>query len=111
VSTATGTEREKMIMSYPDPDEDLLPGFVPEEYYSPYRDTTIDEPVCTGCGQRPADIPVYAQLAADEGITPDEYVRRKEGTLNPRNGHFLCDEDYIAAGQPVGEHGTRWVAP
>jgi hypothetical protein len=31
----------------------------------------------------------------------------EEGTYNPINGHFLCDQCYIEAGMPVGENGRR----
>ena len=37
------------------------------------------------------------------------YVMKEEGTLNPLNGHFLCDRCYIAAGMPTGTGG--WVCP
>ena len=37
------------------------------------------------------------------------YVRNEEGTLNPTNGHFLCDSCYIKAGQPSSP--TGWVCP
>jgi hypothetical protein len=67
-------------------------------------------PFCVGCGRRPHEIGVYVDCAATEEITPDEYVRREEGTYNPATGHFLCDECYIRAGMPVGTDG-RWVAP
>ena len=37
------------------------------------------------------------------------YVIKEEGTLNPDNGHFLCDKCYIAVGMPVAPGG--WVCP
>jgi hypothetical protein len=40
--------------------------------------------------------------------TPERYVWAEEGTLNPKNGHFLCTEDYIKAGMPSSPQG--WVA-
>lgn len=37
------------------------------------------------------------------------YILKEEGTLNPTNGHFLCDRCYIAAGMPTAPNG--WVCP
>lgn len=37
------------------------------------------------------------------------YVVMEEGTLNPVNGHFLCDKCYIKAYMPTAPHG--WVCP
>ena len=39
----------------------------------------------------------------------EDYVRDEEGTYNPENGHFLCDECYIKAGMPSGPRG--WKCP
>ncbi|HYE39172.1 MAG TPA: hypothetical protein VEB23_04525 [Ramlibacter sp.] len=66
-------------------------------------------PVCTGCKKRPAELDEYTELAADENMTPDEYVRKEEGTYNPENGHFLCTNCYVEAGMPSSPQG--WVAP
>lgn len=87
-------------------DADLWPP--PPVRGAPNEPTPL-HPICTGCNRRPAEIDVYIELAAVEETTPDEWVRREEGTLNPRNGHFLCDPCYVKAGMPVGPHG--WVAP
>jgi hypothetical protein len=38
-----------------------------------------------------------------------KYVIIEEGTYNSENGHFLCDECYIKAGQPSSP--TGWVCP
>lgn len=43
------------------------------------------------------------------GETPAEYIRENEGTYNRTNGHFLCDECYIAAGMPTISGG--WICP
>ena len=37
----------------------------------------------------------------------DAYIREEEGTYNPENGHFLCDNCYIAVGMPSGPNGWR----
>lgn len=67
-------------------------------------------PLCTGCNRHPAQIEEYLSHAAAEGMTPDEFVTREEGTFNFSNGHFLCTACYIAAGSPTAKHG-RWEAP
>lgn len=67
------------------------------------------KPLCTGCGKHPDQIEEYVEIAADEDMTPDAYVRSEEGTYNPENGHFLCTSCYVRAGMPSGERG--WVAP
>lgn len=61
------------------------------------------------CQRHPDEIDVYKSYAREEGITPDEYVVREEGTLNRLNMHFLCDECYIKAGMPSSPQG--WVCP
>jgi hypothetical protein len=61
------------------------------------------------CGRTPDQIDVYVSYAEYEGITPDEYVWREEGTLNMENGHFLCDDCYIKAGMPTSP--TGWKCP
>lgn len=65
---------------------------------------------CNGCGKNPEQIHIYVQMAQESGLTDaNEYVWRDEGTLNRKNGHFLCDECYINAGQPSSPRG--WKAP
>lgn len=89
-----------------------------------YQDTPADpvdylphpvQPYCVGCDRTPEEIGDYTVMAAMDNMTPSEWVRREEGTLNPANGHFLCDTCYIKAGQPAGVDGRggpgRWVAP
>ena len=69
----------------------------------------LPELICIGCGGKPYEFNEYVDIAESEGITPDEYVWREEGTLNPDNGHFLCDRCYIMAGMPSSPDG--WIAP
>lgn len=72
-------------------------------------------PVCQGCGKYPEELACYRVAIFDElGRAPTdqevrEYVLREEGTLNPANNHFLCDECYIAAGMPSSSLG--WKCP
>lgn len=80
----------------------------------------LPEPICIGCNRRPEEISEYVQEAADANEyraskdlpaneTPDSFVRREEGTYNPDNGHFVCTDCYIKAGQPSSPGG--WIAP
>ena len=66
-------------------------------------------PLCTGCNKTPSQIDEFIEIAKEEGITPDDYVRNEEGTYNRTNGHFLCTDCYIKAGMPSSPRG--WVAP
>lgn len=38
-----------------------------------------------------------------------DYIIHGEGTFNPTNGHFLCDNCYILAGMPTAPGG--WICP
>lgn len=84
-------------------------------------------PRCQGCGKEPHELPEYLELACsteaeydelmDPTITSDDERRRRamnavlmeEGTLNPENGHFLCNMCYINAGMPSSPSG--WKCP
>lgn len=67
------------------------------------------EPLCIACKKHPREIEEYIDMGKVEGMTPEDFVREEEGTYNPENGHFLCTECYIRAGQPSSPNG--WVAP
>lgn len=67
--------------------------------------------VCIGCNQTPGEIGEYSPISTGEDMTPDEYVWMEEGTLNRENGHFLCTDCYIKAGQPSLPFPDRWIAP
>jgi len=83
----------------------------------------IQKPVCQGCGKHPDELDEYIDAAMHYGrslvgegeerlvgpCTPDDYVRREEGTYNPANGHFLCTSCYCDAGMPSSP--TGWVCP
>lgn len=66
-------------------------------------------PVCIGCRRVPAAIHECVEAARGIGFTPDDYMRREEGTYNRENGHFLCTSCYITAGMPSSPIG--WKAP
>lgn len=73
-----------------------------------------DKPICIGCGKTPDQLLEYVEASSPEeyggrGITPDEYVRREEGTYNPANGHFACTSCYYKMGAPTTK--TGWKAP
>lgn len=57
---------------------------------------------CAECGLTPCQLSEYADEAEHEGITPDEYVRREEGTFNRVTGNFWCTECYCKIGMPLG---------
>lgn len=65
--------------------------------------------ICIGCQKAPSEIAEYVEIAKDEGMTPDDYVREEEGTFNPRNGHFTCTDCYVKMGMPSSPRG--WCAP
>lgn len=64
---------------------------------------------CARCRRRPEAIEEYRSLALEAGTTPDEYVLANEGTLDVESGFFLCDECYVAVGQPSRRY-YRWTA-
>jgi hypothetical protein len=64
---------------------------------------------CIGCGKAPNEIEEYIEAAAEEDMTPEQYVRTEEGTFNRENAHFACTRCYIAMGCPSSPRG--WKAP
>jgi hypothetical protein len=69
----------------------------------------LPQPYCTGCNKTPEEISEYVDMGIAEEMTPTEFVWDQEGTLNRRNGHFLCTSCYLGAGQPSARGG--WTAP
>lgn len=67
------------------------------------------KPICVGCNKEPSELAEYVDMAREEEMTPDDYVRSEEGTFNRSNGHFLCTGCYIAAGEPSSPRG--WICP
>lgn len=67
-------------------------------------------PVCIGCNRTPSQIEEYIEAAAEDGMSPDAYVRSEEGTYNPANGHFACTLCYVKMGMPSAP-GPGWRAP
>ena len=65
-------------------------------------------PICIGCNKKPSELEEYIECC-DIGETPDDYVRKEEGTYNRLNGHFVCSMCYIKIGCPSSP--TGWRAP
>lgn len=62
---------------------------------------------CCRCGRSPEQIPEIVAEAKEEEMSPDEWVRENEGTLNTETGRFACDKCYIALGMPA----NPWPLP
>lgn len=71
----------------------------------------LPEPRCVGCGKRPDELAEYSRAETGSRLSPDDYVRREEGTYNRANGHFACTECYSDMGMPSRPYPDRWVAP
>ena len=78
----------------------------PEELIAPEPEPepepVIERVRCKGCGEIPENLPEYRYEAFRLNMTPTEYVRREEGTYNPKTGRFYCSRCYIHAGMPLG---------
>lgn len=57
---------------------------------------------CKICGKEPNELQEYISAAYEEKITPEEYVRREEGTFNKETEQFYCTACYINIGMPLG---------
>lgn len=73
-------------------------------------------PYCPGCKKQAHEIPSVKDFAADFELTPEQFIRHEEGTYNPVNEHFLCEDCFIriedvAGGRLVGPQGRRWICP
>lgn len=84
-----------------------------------------EDPICVGCAKRPAETSEYDYLifnTEDEAeigfatLSPEELAEerrkaciREEGTLNPENGHYLCNSCYLLNNQPSSPRG--WKCP
>lgn len=66
------------------------------------------EPTCYACGVT-ATVE-YADIAAEEMVSPVTYAKQYEGTYNSRTNHFACNACYIKAGMPTAP-SWGWKAP
>lgn len=57
---------------------------------------------CRDCHKTPSQIDEYLIAAEDFKMSPEEYVRREEGTLNRETGQFFCTACYVTRGMPLG---------
>lgn len=87
---------------------DFDPDLDPSLFKHPSKDNR-PQAFDPSCGRVPADIPSVRVFAAEQELTPEDWVWAEEGTLNPSNGHFLCDDCYIRAGMPSSPSG--WKCP
>lgn len=73
----------------------------------------MDPPKCCRCEKTPGELAEYVEASQPENygraISPDEYVRREEGTYNPHTNAFACTPCYAALGCPTTRRG--WKAP
>ena len=58
---------------------------------------------CKVCDRKPHEIGEYVYCADDEGIEPEEFVKKEEGTYNPSTGKFYCTSCYVKIGMPLGK--------
>jgi hypothetical protein len=59
-------------------------------------------PTCIGCNLPPDQIDEYIESAADENMTPLEYMKQEEGTYNGfEKNKFYCTVCYVRAGMPL----------
>lgn len=60
------------------------------------------KPRCIGCNKNADELDEYIEIAKEEDMEVDDYVKSEEGTYNPSNGHFYCTSCYIEVGMPLG---------
>ena len=63
---------------------------------------------CSGCGRSPQQIRGIVKAADKANLTPEEYIWKNEGSLNPISGKFLCDPCYVDSGMLPTTDGSRW---
>lgn len=58
--------------------------------------------ICKVCRKQPHEIEEYVDIAREEEMTPEEFVRQEEGTYNRETGMFYCTDCYVKVGMPLG---------
>ena len=71
--------------------------------------TDKPEPFDPHCQRFAHDMEYLDSFIDNRVETREDYIRTEEGTYNPENGHFLCDDCYMAVGQPSSPRG--WICP
>lgn len=62
----------------------------------------MDAMTCIGCRKHPDEIDEYIDAAAEEDMSPVEYVLEEEGTYDKfEKERFYCTSCYIKAGMPI----------
>lgn len=71
-----------------------------------------NSPHCIRCKKKPGQFLEYREAARNDHppLSPDEFVRREEGTYNPENNLFACTECYIELGEPSLPGFRGWKA-
>lgn len=64
-----------------------------------FPELRIPSPRCRTCQRVPEDSG-YLWVAAENHMTPDEYVIQMDATYVSRTHTYLCDEDYLEAEVP-----------
>jgi hypothetical protein len=68
----------------------------------------VNSPRCCSCGKTPAEIGEYVELAeVGEYASPDEAMRKEEGTYNPETNTFACTACYLKMGMPSSPRGWK----
>ena len=58
---------------------------------------------CKACGKAPNELSEYVSAAKVANITPEEYIRKEEGTYNRKTDLFFCTPCYVKVGMPLGQ--------
>jgi hypothetical protein len=62
------------------------------------KETAKQEPYCRYCEKHASEILEYRMFAAEEGISPEEYIKEQEGTYDEDSNTFVCTDCYIRRG-------------
>lgn len=67
------------------------------------------DPMCERFARDMAELDMWTERKprVPKKLARIAYIVEEEGTYNPENGHFLCDDCYINAGQPSSINGWR----
>ena len=57
---------------------------------------------CKVCRKQPHELEEYIEMGQAEGMSPEEFVSKEEGTYNRETGMFYCTDCYTKIGMPLG---------